>query len=100
VLMNELRFPLAKLVINNVLPPVFGNRLAQAEAGAAVLGRAPALEGVARAGLTRARREALQRKMIERLAKLPGDKVILPALSVERFRRSEVESLARGLGNV
>lgn len=98
VLQNELRLPLAKLVINNVLPPVFGNRLPQAEAGAAVLARAPALEGVARAGLTRARRESLQRKMIERLAKLPGDKVILPALSVERFRRTEVESLARGLG--
>jgi anion-transporting ArsA/GET3 family ATPase len=100
VLQNELRFPLAKLVINNVLTPVFANRLEQAEAAAEVLGRAPALVGVARAGLARARREALQRKMIERLAKLPGEKVILPALSVERFRRSEIEALARGLGNV
>ncbi|MEZ4390456.1 MAG: ArsA-related P-loop ATPase [Polyangiales bacterium] len=100
VLQNELRFPLAKLVINNVLPPLFPNRLEQAEAAAEVLSRAPALVGVARAGLTRARREALQRAMIERLAKLPGEKVILPALSVERFRRSEVETLARGLGSV
>jgi hypothetical protein len=87
-------------VINNVLTPVFANRLEQAEAAAEVLGRAPALVGVARAGVARARREALQRKMIERLAKLPGEKVILPALSVERFRRSEVETLARGLGAV
>ena len=45
-----------------------------------------------------ARREDLQRTMIERLAKLPGQKVILPALSVERMRRSEVEALAKGLG--
>lgn len=100
VLQNELRFPLARLVINNVLPPLFPNRLDEAEAAGALLRRSPALVGVAQAGVTRARREALQRKMIERLAKLPGEKVILPALSVERFRRSEVETLARGLGSV
>jgi hypothetical protein len=38
--------------------------------------------------------------MIERLARLPGEKCILPALAVERMGRPEVETLARGLGSV
>ena len=98
VLTRDLGLPLARLVINQVLPPLFANRLAEAEKAAAVLGRASALEPVAHAGAWRARREDLQRTMIERLAKLPGQKVILPALSVERMQRSEVEALAKGLG--
>ena len=98
VLTRDLGLPLARLVINQVLPPLFANRLAEAEKAAAVLGRASALEPVAHAGAWRARREDLQRTMIERLAKLPGQKVILPALSVERMRRSEVQALAKGLG--
>ena len=38
--------------------------------------------------------------MIERLAKLPGDKLILPAMAVERMGRAELQTLARGLGSV
>jgi hypothetical protein len=38
--------------------------------------------------------------MIERLAKLPGSKVMLPALAVEQVRRADIETLARGLGSL
>lgn len=99
-LTGELQLPLAKLVINQVLTPLFKGGVEPATAAAAVLGQAPALEEVARVGLSRAKREALQRGMIERLAKLPGSKVMLPALAVEQVRRADIESLARGLGSV
>lgn len=99
-LTNELRVPLARLVINNVLTPVFKGQLAPAQRAADVFGRSEALAGIARAGISRARREDIQRKMIERLAKLPGDKVILPSLAVERLKRTEIELLAKGLGAV
>ncbi|MEZ4408254.1 MAG: ArsA family ATPase [Polyangiales bacterium] len=96
----SMRLPLGRIVINNVLPPLFKGGAAQAQSAAAVLSRSPALDPVARAGLTRARREELQRGMIERIAKLPGNKVILPSLAVDRLRRAEIETLARGLGAV
>ena len=99
-LTQELHLPLAKLVINQVLTPLFKTGVEPARAAAEVLARASALEGVARVGLSRARREALQRTMIERLAKLPGSKVMLPALTVEQVRRADIEMLARGLGSV
>jgi hypothetical protein len=99
-LTGELHLPLAKLVINQVLTPLFKTGVEPARAAAEVLARASALEGVARVGLSRARREALQRTMIERLAKLPGSKVMLPALAVEQVRRADIETLARGLGSV
>ncbi|MBK6528889.1 MAG: anion-transporting ATPase [Deltaproteobacteria bacterium] len=99
-LTQELQLPLAKLVINQVLTPLFKTGVEPARAAAEVLARASALEGVARVGLSRARREALQRTMIERLAKLPGSKVMLPALTVEQVRRADIEMLARGLGSV
>ena len=97
-LQNDLKLPLARLVINNVLTPLFPGGSALVERGASVLSRSPVLEGVAKAAVTRARREELQRRMIERLAKLPGRKVILPSLAVERVRRPEIELLAKGLG--
>ena len=50
-LQNDLRLPLARLVINNVLTPLFKGSLAPAEAAAAVLGRSDALSPVARVGL-------------------------------------------------
>lgn len=96
----QMKLPLGKIVINNVLPPLFKGPMAQTRTAAAVFSRSPALDPVARAGLTRARREELQRAMIERIAKLPGEKVILPSLAIERMRRAEIESLARGLGSV
>ena len=99
-LTGELKLPLAKLVINQVLPPLFRTGVGPAQAAADVLAAAPALTDVARVGLSRARREALQKTMIERLAKLPGSKVLLPALAVEQMRRADVEALARGLGSV
>jgi anion-transporting ArsA/GET3 family ATPase len=99
-LTNDLQLPLAKLVINQVLTPLFKTGVEPARAAAEVLARASALEGVARVGLSRAHREALQRTMIERLAKLPGSKVMLPALTVEQVRRTDIELLARGLGSV
>jgi len=99
-LTQELQLPLAKLVINQVLTPLFKTGVEPARAAAEVLSRASALEGVARVGLSRARREALQRTMIERLAKLPGSKVMLPALTVEQVRRADIEMLARGLGSI
>lgn len=99
-LTGDLQLPLAKLVINQVLTPLFKSGVEPARAAATVLGQAPALEEVARVGLSRAKREALQRGMIERLAKLPGSKVMLPALAVEQVRRADIESLARGLGSV
>lgn len=99
-LTQDLQLPLAKLVINQVLTPLFKTGVEPARAAAEVLGRASALEGVARVGLSRARREALQRTMIERLAKLPGSKVMLPALAVEQVRRADIETLARGLGSI
>jgi hypothetical protein len=100
VLQNELRFPLAKLVINNVLTPVFKTASSPPRPPPRC-SPAPPRSSASPARAWPARDEKpLQRKMIERLAKLPGEKVILPALSVERFRRSEIEALARGLGNV
>ena len=99
-LTGELHLPLAKLVINQVLTPLFKTGVEPARAAAEVLARASALDGVARVGLSRARREALQRTMIERLAKLPGSKVMLPALAVEQVRRADIEMLARGLGSL
>lgn len=99
-LTRDLRLPIARMVINQVLTPLFNNKLAAAEGAADVLAQAPAFTGFARGGRSRARREDLQRRMIERLAKLPGDKMILPALAVERLGRTEMESLARGLGSV
>jgi anion-transporting ArsA/GET3 family ATPase len=99
-LQHDLRLPLARLVINNVLTPLFKGQLAPAEAAAAALGRSEALAPIARTGLARARREDLQRRMIERIARLPGPKVILPSLAVERMKRSDLELLARGLGAV
>ncbi|MBL8601025.1 MAG: ArsA family ATPase [Myxococcales bacterium] len=97
-LTRDLGLPIGRLVINQVLPPVFGAKTDNALRAAAVLGRASALEAVAQVGAARARREALQRTMIERLAKLPGQKVILPSLAVDRLRRAEIEALAKGLG--
>ncbi len=100
-LQNDVKMPLARLVINNVLAPLFSKvPIAQSEAAASVLGRSDALSAVARAGVARAHREDLQRRMIERLAKLPGQKVILPSLAVERMKRTEIELLAKGLGAV
>ncbi len=99
-LQRDLRLPLARLVINNVLTPLFKGQVAPAEAAAGVLARSDALAPIARAGVARAHREDLQRRMIERLAKLPGQKVILPSLAVERMKRSDLELLAKGLGAV
>jgi anion-transporting ArsA/GET3 family ATPase len=100
-LQNDVRMPLARLVINNVLTPVFSKiPLGQTEAAAALLGRSDALAAIARAGVARAHREDLQRRMIERLARLPGQKVILPSLAVERVKRTDIELLAKGLGAV
>ncbi len=99
-LTGDLQLPLAKLVINQVLTPLFKTGVEPARSAAEVLARASALEEVARVGLSRAKREALQRGMIERLAKLPGSKVMLPALAVEQMRRADIESLARGLGSI
>ncbi len=100
-LTRDVRMPLARLVINNVLAPVFSKiPLAQADAAAALLGRSDALAAIARAGSARSHREDLQRRMIERLAKLPGQKVILPSLAVERMKRTDIELLAKGLGAV
>jgi anion-transporting ArsA/GET3 family ATPase len=99
-LTGELQLPLAKLVINQVLTPLFKTGVEPARSAAEVLARASALEEIARVGLSRAKREALQRGMIERLAKLPGSKVMLPALAVEQMRRADIEALARGLGSV
>jgi anion-transporting ArsA/GET3 family ATPase len=99
-LTQELKLPVAQLVINQVLAPVFSARTELSMAAADVLARAPAFGPIANAGRSRARREELQRRMIERLARLPGDKCILPALAVERMGRPEVETLARGLGSV
>lgn len=100
-LQRDVRMPLGRLVINNVLAPVFSKiPLAQSDAAGALLSRSDALTAIARAGVARARREDLQRRMIERLAKLPGPKVILPSLAVERVKRSDIELLAKGLGAV
>jgi anion-transporting ArsA/GET3 family ATPase len=98
--LTAMRLPLVRMVINNVLTPVFKGQLAAAEAAAGVLARSDALAAVAHAGAARARREDLQRRMIERLARLPGAKVILPSLAVERIKRSEIDLLAKGLGAV
>ena len=99
-LTGELQLPMAKLVINQVLTPLFKTGVEPARSAAEVLARASALEEIARVGLSRAKREALQRGMIERLAKLPGSKVMLPALAVEQVRRADIETLARGLGSL
>jgi anion-transporting ArsA/GET3 family ATPase len=100
-LQRDVRMPLGRLVINNVLAPVFSKiPMAQAEAAGGVLGRSDALTAIARAGVARSHREDLQRRMIERLAKLPGPKVILPSLAVERMKRTDIELLAKGLGAV
>ena len=97
-LQHELHLPLGRLVINNVLQPLFAGQTAVALAGGDALAQVPGFAGLARAGRSRVLREDLQRRMIERLAKLPGDKVILPALTVERIRRADLQGLAKGLG--
>jgi anion-transporting ArsA/GET3 family ATPase len=99
-LVRDHRIPLGLMVINNVLTPLFKGQSGPAEAAAAVLSRSDALDAIARAGVARAHREELQLRMIERIARLPGEKVILPSLAVERIRRNDIDLLAKALGSV
>ena len=97
-LTDEIRFPVARLVVNAILPRLF----ADAAEGDAVIALPEAIEegsvlgSLAQAGRQRARRERLQREHLARLREALGElpRTELPALHTAEFRRRAIESLA------
>lgn len=99
-LTGELQLPIAQLVVNQVLPRLFGpaERTAVVQLAEATEPGSPA-HGLAIAGRSRALRERVQEESIARLtkelARLP--RASLPMLFSPEFRRAQVESLAASL---
>jgi anion-transporting ArsA/GET3 family ATPase len=95
VLEEELRFPVARVVANRVLPTVVPE--AERSLFIELPHRAPAsLESLARAGRSRALRERMQAESLLRLAsELSTARTELPYLFGETFGRRSIEALAR-----
>lgn len=96
-LREGLNMPLSAMVINQVLPPLFEGRYEAAVRGASALDQVQAFSPIGHAMRTRVVREQIQRRMMERLSKIAAPKAILPMLAVERVRRAQIDTLARGL---
>jgi anion-transporting ArsA/GET3 family ATPase len=94
---NDLRMPIAAMVMNQVLTPLFDGRHEAARKAANALIDVPAFAPLGEATRTRVAREEIQRVMIERLGALGLPRVTLPALAVERVRRSQMQTLAKAL---
>ena len=94
---KELGFPIAKLVVNSVLPRIFDP--AERATFMELPTRVPAgskIDSLARAGRTRATREGIQEANLRRLATELKElaRAELPMLFAPEFRRAEVESLS------
>jgi anion-transporting ArsA/GET3 family ATPase len=96
-LREGLRMPLAALVVNQVLPPLFEGRVEAAQKAAAALGEVPAFAPLGQAVRTRVAREQIQKRNMDRLAAIHAPRALLPALAVERMRRAQMQVLAKGL---
>ncbi|MBC7171025.1 MAG: hypothetical protein H5U40_01275 [Polyangiaceae bacterium] len=96
-LTEDLMLPVAALVVNRVLAPIFepGERDAFEALPGALPPGSPA-ESLARAGRLRALREEMQQESFDKLeAGIPRKQVRLPALFSAEFRRKETEALSR-----
>lgn len=98
-LRNELQLPIGALVVNQLLSPLFSGKLEQAKQAAVALDAVPAWGPLATATRTRAIREELQKGILERLGKLSLPRVYVPALPVERVRRTHIQALAKVLAD-
>lgn len=98
-LRNELQLPIGALVVNQLLSPLFSGKLEQARQAAVALDAVPAWAPLATATRTRAIREELQKGILERLGKLSLPRVYVPALPVERVRRTHIQALAKVLAD-
>lgn len=98
-LVSELHLPVARLVVNGVLPPLFAP--GERDAFDALPSRLPAgspLVSIAQAARARSMRERVQAQSLARLEKeLPIPRTELPYLFVPEFRRASVEALAAAL---
>jgi len=95
-LVDELRFPVVRLVANRVVERLFepDERAVFAELPEQ-LPDGSCLDSLARAGQRRARREQVQVRSLAELDKaLPEPRTILPELNSPDLRRAEIETLA------
>lgn len=99
-LTNELRLPVARIVVNGVVPSLFAkNERATFEELPSRLPEGSPLASLARAGRIRALREDTQEESKQRLREaIPVPQTELPLLFVPEFRRSAVESLSHAFG--
>lgn len=95
-LRDELRLPVAGLVVNQVWPRLFSDAdRATLEALPAPASAGPAAADLVRASRSRARREASQAVSLARLrSEIPVPCIELPALFTRDVRRPEIETLA------
>jgi anion-transporting ArsA/GET3 family ATPase len=98
-LRRELQMPVAALVVNQTLPPLFEQRTDVARRGALALDEVPAFAPIGQAMRTRAIREEIQREMMTRLQSLHAPMVTLPALPVDRVRRAHMQQLSKILSD-
>ncbi|NOY91738.1 MAG: ArsA family ATPase [Deltaproteobacteria bacterium] len=95
-LVDELRFPVIRLVANRVVQRLF--EPAERDLFQALPSRLPAespLESLARAGQRRSLREAVQQRSLAKLARaLPEPRTELPELASPDLRRAELQALA------
>ncbi len=97
-LRGNLGMPVAAMVVNQVLPPLFEARHDAARKAADALDDVPAFAPIGKAVRNRVAREDIQQAMMIRLAKLNTPTVTMPALAVDRVRRAQIQVLAKGLG--
>jgi len=97
---QELKLPVAKIVVNGVYPPLFPATDRSAfEALPAALPAGSPIRSLAASSRARVLREAVQATSLARLAaELPVARVELPYLFVPEFRRAAVEALAAAFG--
>jgi anion-transporting ArsA/GET3 family ATPase len=98
-LRGTLRLPLAAVAINQVLNPLFAARYETASRAAGALEEIPEFAALGHATRTRVVREQIQHRMMSRLAAIDAPRVALPALAVERVRRTEMQILAQTLAS-
>jgi anion-transporting ArsA/GET3 family ATPase len=98
-LRGELAMPVAAMVVNQHLAPLFAGAYEPAARAAGVLHEVPAFAPLGRATRGRITREQIQARMMERLDALGLQRVVLPALAVERVKRAQMQSLARALAD-
>jgi anion-transporting ArsA/GET3 family ATPase len=94
---GELKLPVAKLVINAVIPDLFSDRERALLLSDLNLAREQAGDEAIAAGIRRCIRENVQGQSLARLRGFEGPKVELPLLVEETMRRSAVKKLAKYL---